>query len=313
MPSISNAVFAASRNGRQAQMTAHNAALRGVVRLSDALAAAMRFRIGGVNAAYRSFGSQRALALTPNDSLIYVVLPLRGVVVAVTADGAFDAQAGQALLLARAERVTCVWKAGSAGLTLHIPRAAIQAEASRMFDEPRRLAGLVAAFDWSDRPAMVAGSPLEARLLADALTRDEAQASERGLCERLVRTIVAARLDGSAFPVAKSVLRAVQHIRMHPQRALTSEDLAPFAGVTAATLRKNFRACLGLTVTHVVREARLHWVRQALASPHESRSIALLAEAAGFGGAGVLARAYQQCFGETPTQTRARAFAGAGQ
>lgn len=271
---------------------------------------ATRFRIGGVHAAYHTFAPQRALALTPNDSLVYVVLPLRGGVVAVTADGAYDAQEGQGLLLARAERVTCVWKAGSAGLTLHMPRAAIQADASRLFDEPRRLAGLVATFDWSDRPAFLAGSPFDSRLLADDLTRDEAQASERSLCESLVRAIAAARLDVSAFPVAKSVLRAVQHIRAHPHRAWTGEGLAPVAGVTAATLRKNFRACLGLTVTQVVREARLQWVRQALGNHHESRSIARLAEAAGFGSADVLARAYQKRFGETPTQTRGRAFAG---
>lgn len=270
---------------------------------------AARFRIGGIQATYRSFVSQRALTLLPSDSLIYVVFPLRGGVVAVTADGAHDAQEGGALLLARAERVTCVWKAGSAGLALQVSRAALQAEAGHMFDEPRRLAGLVAAFDWGERPALLAGPPFDARLLADELTRDEAQASERSLCESLVRALAAAGLGESAFPVAKSVLRAVQHIRAHPQRAWSGEDLAAVAGVTAATLRKNFRACLGLTVTQVVREARLQWARQALASPHESRSIALLAEAAGFGGASVFARTYQQRFGETPTQTRGRAFA----
>jgi len=309
MHSKPNAILTAARKAQPAQAAARRAAPHGVARLPEAPSPATRFRIGGVQAAYRAFAPQRALALTPNDSLIYVVLPLRGGVVAVTADRTHGAREGEALLLARAERVTCVWKAGSAGLTLHIPRATIQAEAARMFDEPRRLAAIVAAFDWSDRPAILAEPPFDSRLLAGDLARDEAQAGERKLCESLVRAIAAAGLGGPAFPVAKSVLRAVQHIRAHPQRAWTCEDLAPVAGVTAATLRRNFRACLGLTVTQVVREARLQWVRRALASPHESRSIARLAEVAGFGGAGVLARAYQQRFGETPTQTRGRAFA----
>lgn len=271
-------------------------------------AEATRLRVGDIQAVYRPFPAQRTIALTPSDSQIHVVLPALGTAVAVTADDTYEIGAGEALLLARVECVSCVWQAGSAGLVLQMPRAAIQAEATRLFEEPRRLAGIVSVFEWRDRPSLLAGPPFDAGLLDNRLDQDEAIERQRALCVSLVRAVAAASLGRSAFPVAKSVLRALTHVRANPHGAWTVEDLAPVAGVTAATLRKNFRTCLDQTVTQVVREARLAWVRQQLGSPHESRSIARLAEAAGFSGAGVLARAYQQHFGETPTQTRTHAF-----
>jgi AraC-like DNA-binding protein len=285
---------------------------RAAYRVIEAAAPAdpiIRLRVGGIHGAYRPFPNQRAVTLTPSDSLIYVILPLVGGVVAATAEDTHEAGAGEALLLARAERVSCVWHPGSAGLVLHIPRAWIQAAAARLFDEPCRLAGAVSVFAWDDRPAFLGGPPFEPGLIDNSLRPAASVARQRVLCESLVHAIEKAGLGKAAFSVAKSVMRALAHVRANPSGAWTVEDLAPVAGVTAATLRKNFRACLGLTVTQVVREARLQWVRDQLASTHESRSIAALAEAAAFGGAGVLARAYQQHFGETPTQTRARAFA----
>jgi AraC-like DNA-binding protein len=271
----------------------------------------VRLRLGGVHAAYRPFPNQRAVTLTPSDSLIYVILPVLGGVVAVTAEDTHSVGTGEALLLARAERVSCVWHPGSAGLVLHIPRASIQAAAARLFDKPCRLAGIVSVFAWKVRPAFLAGPPFDPCPIDDSLRSAESLERQRMLCRSLVDAIEAAGLGRAVFLVAKSVMRALAHVRANPSGDWTAEDLAPVAGVTAATLRKNFRACLGLTVTQVVREARLQWAREQLASAHESRSIAQLADAAGFGSAGVFARAYHQYFGETPTQTRARAFAGA--
>lgn len=286
------------------------ASCRPAARLIEPVTADLfRFRIGDVHAVYRLFPTQCAISLVPTDREIHIVLPVRGAAVAVAGDS-HKAGPGEALLLARTERLVCLWQPGSAGLMLRLPRAAVQAEAARLFKGPRRLAGVVSTFEWSDRPGLLAGPPFDPRLLGAVGWQDGADECQGSLCASLVRAIAAAGLDTAAFPVAKSVQRALDHIRTHPQRAWSVEDLVPITGVTPATLRRNFRACLGLTVTQVTRQARLHWVRRQLVSPHESRSIALLAEAAGFSGANVLARAYQQCFGETPTQTRSRAFTG---
>lgn len=272
-------------------------------------ASGVQFVLDAVQIVYQPDSSQRTIALTPSDRLVYVVVPARGTVVAMTAEGSRSAGEGEALLLARAELVSCVWEIGSAGMVMHVPRAAIQAQAARLFGAPRRLAGTVAVFDWTARPTFLSGRPFDACLAGNRLAETEAGERQHILCASLVRAMAAAGLEETAFPVAKSVVRALDHVRAHPHVAWAVEDLASVAGVTAATLRKNFRSCLGLTVTQVVRETRLQWVRRQLASPNESRSIARLAEAVGFGGAGALARAYQHRFGETPTQSRTRAFA----
>lgn len=115
--------------------------------------------------------------------------------------------------------------------------------------------------------------------------------------------------DRNPFPVARSVQRAIDHVRANPHDGLSIHDLAQAAGVTAGTLRRNFRTCLGVSVTQLVQQIRLEWVRSRLESATESRSIGELSLAAGFGASGMLARAYQRRFGETPSQTRARAFA----
>jgi AraC-like DNA-binding protein len=293
-------------DGREAAAAALAGGAGAVLRLAPApnsTVTPIRFKIGGVQAAYRSCPTPQAVTLTPSESMVYVILPTRGSAVAVTADGTHEAEVGAALLLGREDQVDCVWRAGSAGLILHLPRAAIQAEAARFFGEPRRLASIVCVFGWTDRPVMLKGPPFPVDRSAE-----EVMDHERALCASLIHALVAAGYGRSAFPIARSVMRAIAHVRTHPQGNWTVEDLAPIAGVTAATLRRNFRSCLGMTVTRVVRDARLLWVRQQLASATESRSIAELSGAAGFATPSMLARAYHLHFGETPSQTRARAF-----
>ncbi|MEN3745856.1 AraC family transcriptional regulator [Sphingomonas sp. HF-S3] len=242
-----------------------------------------------------------SVMVAPTDGMVHVVVPVRGSVTVWTVDGRHEVEQGRALLLARPDEVRCVWHTDSDGLILSLPRPAIQAVASTLFDEPRRLASIACSFAWSDRPAWMSG-PVAGE------AGDPAR--ERLLCISLVRALEREGLAKAAFPVAGSVLRAIRHIRANPQKAWTVADLAPLAGVTVATLRKNFRACLGTSVTHVVRDVRLDWVRERLRSGNETRSVGQLGEAAGFGGAALLARAYQQRFAETPTQTRANAFKG---
>ena len=116
------------------------------------------------------------------------------------------------------------------------------------------------------------------------------------------------RVAEPVFPVARSVQRAVDHLRAHPCHGLSIHDLAQVAGVTTGTLRRNFRACLGVTATQLIQQIRVEWVRSRLESATESRSISELSLAAGFGAPGMMSRAYQRRFGETPSQTRARAF-----
>lgn len=266
-----------------------------------------RFKLGHMEFDYRAFPSQRAVTLTSTDAMIHVIVPIAGSAVIVSDDQSFVLGAGSALLLAACNRTACVWAAGSSALFLHMPRAAIQAEASSTSGDPRRLAAIDHLFAWSiddigaALPHATVASGVGFSGFEDALL-------EKRALTGLVATLQADAQAETLFPVARSVQRAVEHIRANPQHGWTIHDLAQDVGVTAGTLRRNFRTCLGITVTQLVQQLRLEWVRAGLESVTESRSIRDLSLAAGFSTPTMLTRAYQRCFGETPSHTRARTF-----
>lgn len=266
-----------------------------------------RFKLGPIDFDYRAFPRQRVVSLTSTDAMVHIVLPIIGEAVVVSNGETHRLAPGSALLLAAGNRTAAVCVAGSSILFLHIPRAVIQAAASRSFGDPRRLAAVDHAFQWS-------ADQLGAILPRAAVTAEpDSSIVEDVLLERRTpdSLISALRRDAAAemlFPVARSVQRAVEQIRANPQQNWTVHDLAQAAGVTPGTLRRNFRTCLGFTMNQVVQTIRIEWVRSRIESSSESRSISDIASAAGFGTSRMMSRAYQRHFGETPSQTRSRAF-----
>lgn len=241
------------------------------------------------------------IALHVRDATVQLVLPLNGRLLVEAERTQHALEPGQALLAARPEQLVCHAQDGGVVLVLQASRAAVQAEASRVLATPRRLASMTISFAWPVLPNLLHGWDA-CRYPADVAER------ERLALGAMVCAMREAGVADVAFPVARSVLCAMVLIRTDPSRAWTVEDLAPAAGVTVATLRRNFRNCLGRSVGQVVREARLGWVRDRLRSQEETRSIAQLAFAAGFTAPRLLARSYQQFFGETPSETRASVF-----
>lgn len=256
--------------------------------------ARQRVKIGRVELDRRLFGRQRAVSITPTETLVHVLVPLAGHAVVVVGSGeSHTLEPGMTLLAAGTEKITSVWIAGSRALILHVPRASIQAVGSRVYGSARRLAAIDCRF----------------ALAHDALISDNAaDITEKRILETLVDALRASAQEAVLFPLARSVQRAVDHVRANPVLSWSIEDLAAVAGVTAGTLRRNFSTCLGMSVTQLVLQARIEWVRARLESVTESRSIGELSIAAGFGASGMLNRTYQRHFGETPSQTRTRAF-----
>lgn len=267
---------------------------------------ARRLHLGAVVADIRSFTSQRSVRITPSANLVHVIIPLMGGMTAVTSQGAYRVAPGSALLLGQRERTDCVWFAGAIGMVLHVSRAAVQAQTFAAFQEPRRLGNVTLLLDISEP-----GSSLEAAtspLVYIAGERANPSAGD-AIVAGLVDVLRLSQADSGAFPIAASVKRAVDHLRRDSRMDCSPEQLARVAGVTLPVLRRNFKDCLGVTLTRFVLETRLDWARARLSSTCESRSIADLAVATGLTGAGVFTRAYQRKFGETPTQMRARTFA----
>ncbi|WP_083793351.1 helix-turn-helix transcriptional regulator [Brevundimonas sp. BAL3] len=120
---------------------------------------------------------------------------------------------------------------------------------------------------------------------------------------------LARRQRGSkaASLLTRSVLDAIRCVEDDRDRAWDVETLAAAVGVTRETLRKNFRAGLGVTVAGFIRSVRLDWANERLISGRETRSVADIAVAAGFRSSSTFSRAYFERFGINPSLARARA------
>lgn len=255
--------------------------------------ARQRFKIGRVDVDVRRFPNQRPLSITPTEAMVHFVVPLAGRAIVVGNGASATLMPGKACLLGSAEKTTCVFIAGSRAILLHVPRTSVQAVASRAYGSARRLAAIDRSFD----------------LPCDTMDEERTPAlSEQRVLDVIVDGLRTSDQAVDIFPLARSVQRAVDHLRANPVLAWSIEDLAAAAGVTPATLRRNFSTCLGMSVTQLVLQLRIEWVRDRLESVTESRSIGDLSIAAGFGASGMLNRTYQRHFGETPSQTRTRAF-----
>ena len=258
----------------------------------EELRARHRVKVGRIDLDRRVFARQRAVSITPTETMVHILAPRVGHAVVVSNGESYMLEPVSALLAANTEKITSVWTGGSQALILRVPRASIQAVGSRAFGNARRLA------------------PIDCRfaLAPDAIASGNAELTEKRILETLVAALRASPQEAALFPLARSVQRAVDHVRANPILSWSIEDLAAVAGVTAGTLRRNFSTCLGMSVTQLVLQSRIEWVRARLESVTESRSIGELSIAAGFGASGMLNRTYQRHFGETPSQTRTRAF-----
>jgi len=266
-----------------------------------------RVQFGQISIDLRTFGRQHGLQLTPNATTVHLDVPLAGAAVAVSHQDSRQVPQGVALLLTKRQRTDFVWTAESSGLILHIPVALLQQCVAASFPEPRRLATTPHAFALKTTDEL-------AKLVQTALRLAEGGEAtiEPGADRRLAEALIAVLRSGNEnefFPVSRSLQRASDFLMENPDTNCSPEELASIAGVTLPTLQRNVKTCLGIPLSKFVEQVRLTWVHGQLTSHMEGRSMAQLAEACGYRTAATLARAYQRHFGETPTQTRAQAFA----
>lgn len=262
-----------------------------------------RAAIGRIEAEIRSFDRDRRFHLTSGALGVHVVLPLAGTATVVSGEDEHRLGPGRLLLLAHRSRADLTWTEGARALIVRMPRVLLQEAVAAAFADPRRVGPILSVV-----PVGAMAVPLEAlrRRIADPV-HDGDEVLDRDLADQLVATLSHGDVE-TLFPVSRSLKRAADHLMAHPEARVSPAALAQIAGVTLPTLRRNAKICLGMPLGRFVEQVRLTWIHQRLQNHGESRSMAQLAGAAGYHNSSTLARNYQRLFGETPTQTRARAF-----
>lgn len=104
------------------------------------------------------------------------------------------------------------------------------------------------------------------------------------------------------------VRRVEEYIRENVHEALTIEQLADYAGVSASSLFSGFRNCYGLSPMAYVRQLRLARVRAELQEmdPGQATSVTTVATKWGFAHLGRFAIEYKRQFGESPSASLRR-------
>ena len=108
-------------------------------------------------------------------------------------------------------------------------------------------------------------------------------------------------------PPGASVRRVEAYIEAHAREPLVLADLVAVAGVSARALQVGFLAAYGMSPMAYVQRRRLTCAHEDLLSAAPGTTVAEVARRLGFVAAGRFSLAYRRCFGESPSQTLARA------
>lgn len=259
--------------------------------------------VGGSNSAQailRQLDTGEVLTLAPDGSALEIVLLLSGRVCAGEVEPAIFC-AGEMLLLSQPGRFAIVADRAAEIVSLRISRLALQAEIFNRYGVPRRVARVNAALG-----KRMAGDSIS---VLSAVLRQQpgSEAARSAFAAALTESVAGQDLDEAIFPVAQSVQRALVRLALRGEAPALLDDLIRAAGVTHLPLRRAVKETTGLPLARLLQDAQLDWARSRLQSNQESRALGALAEACGFRQV-AFSRAYQRRFGETPTQTRTRAF-----
>ena len=237
------------------------------------------------------------------------LVPFNGTVLIAHGEERVTCPAGTPWLCAGPGCITVSWQDCAVVLAVFFRPEHLNAAVSSITGDGRRLAPASTSLaPLADTRGLLQVTELMAGLVEtshpqlEATTAAIAASFYRGLAEHLDRGA------GEIMQPVRAVSEAIRLVRDNHQAAFEIEQLAAAVGVTGGTLRKGFRACLGMTVKEYIRSVRLAWAHERLESGMESRSIAELAIAAGFADTPSFSRAFLRRYSESASQTRARAI-----
>ncbi|MBV1789102.1 AraC family transcriptional regulator [Marinobacterium sp. D7] len=226
-----------------------------------------------------------------------------------------DTDAGRGVVINPSQRLKMRYRDSCDQLMLRIDRAELEQVCSHHLGHPLKQPLVFdSAFNWLDLPAW--------RLALEYVTQVQKSSPDslhhrlvlQQLQELLINTLLSQQpnnyteqLAGEGPSLApRHVKRVEEYIEAHAEEALTPSRLAEIGGVSLRTLYAGFHEFRQIGPIEYLRTVRLHRVRDALLKPAHQLSVTDTALAWGFTHMGRFSKAYQQQFGEKPSETLRR-------
>ncbi|MCW5770255.1 MAG: AraC family transcriptional regulator [Rhodospirillaceae bacterium] len=258
----------------------------------------------------------RFVSQRPNESELFVYLPLRGTLEVDQGGHRVDVAPGQIALVGSAGSYTQKRYHGVTELiVIQIPRRTLASVLADEYGgvpggfvefEPRIVIDLAAVPTLARYVGMLCRDAAEADpLLADRAT---ARSCERTLMVLMARSFphsLSAELGRARSPALPYyVRRAQEFLHANAARTITVAELIAVAGVSNRALYYGFERYLGATPMKYLRQVRLESARTALRKARGSdETVTDVAMAAGYSNLSRFCRDYRALFGETPSAT----------
>jgi AraC-like DNA-binding protein len=279
--------------------------------------------VGALSISRLRYGRAVDILPGPLERFYLIQIPLRGHARIDTGRAAFHSHAGCAALLSPQPDLAMNWDEESDQLILRFDAELVRRFCASWCGDPKVAPPLFDPCLHLDRhPAIgalllaIVGLSQHRRAEGNGSAAEEVPAlSALELQHRLLAALLchqphsaSERLQASAPPLAPQHVRRVEeYLVAHPRDEHTPESLADFACVSVRSLFLGFQRSRGISPMKLLRELRLHKVRDELLLAAPGTGVTEVALAWGFFHLGRFAQEYRAQFGEPPSRTRALA------
>ncbi|WP_432695895.1 AraC family transcriptional regulator [Marinobacterium sp. YM272] len=201
-------------------------------------------------------------------------------------------------------------------LMLRIDRVKLEQLCSRHLGHPlKQPLVFKSGFNWLEIPAWRYALEYITRLQKESPDSLQQPLILTQLEELLIATLLSEQphnyseplADERPQPVPRHVKRVEEYIQAHADQPLTPSDLADIAGVSVRSLYYGFQEFRQTGPMEYLRNVRLQRVRKALMAPTSTLTVTAAASRWGFSHMSRFSQAYQQLFGEKPSETLRKA------
>ncbi|MBR9883791.1 MAG: AraC family transcriptional regulator [Oceanospirillales bacterium] len=277
-----------------------------------------QFALGKLSLHRLKYGGEVSVDPDKLEDFFLVQMPLAGSAEVSCDSDTILTSAQTGVIISPTQRLRMRYHPDCDQLMLRIDRAELEQLCSRYLGHPlKQPLTFSNTFDWRGLPAWHYALEYIIRIQKEAPESLHERLILQQLEELLIATLLSQQphnysdqlaQDGRAL-APRHVKRVEEYIDAHAHETLTPSQLAEIAGVSLRTLYSGFHEFRQTGPMEYLRSVRLQRVRENLLAPDNTLSVTEAAMKWGFSHMGRFSQAYQQLYGEKPSETLRKAQA----